>query len=222
MKVINLYGHLVIDKIFLDTQYYESLGGIANVWDSLLRLDNEILVNIHPTALGDALIIINTKSKEKIAKAILNRQLIDTKVIDADWNHIAYINKIPNIDFIYKLSGIISADVTKESIENCLPYLHLIDYLFISKEDLFENIKELAKKTKGWVIAHDPQGSIYSNGKEIYEYILPKTFYLENANILGAGDSFAAAFILETLKSNDIKNIIENSHIKTTILIKTK
>jgi sugar/nucleoside kinase (ribokinase family) len=224
MKIINLYGHLTVDRIFFDTGYRETLGGIANVWDSLMKLNGKTLINMQPTSIGEAIIVVNIKKTEKVGRAILNKTIIQPRVMKADWNHLAYINQIPNIDieFINKLSGIISADITKECPENCVPYLSMIDYLFISKEDLFDDVIEIGKKTKGWVIAHDSHGSICSNGEETYEYALPNDLYLEDVNVLGAGDSFAAAFIIESFKNNDVKEIIENSHINTTELIKIK
>ena len=71
------------------------------------------------------------------------------------------------------------------------------------------------------MLCHDPKGSIYSDGNETIEYKIPEELFIKNANVLGAGDSFASSFIDEILKgNNNILSVIENSHKKTTDLIK--
>jgi sugar/nucleoside kinase (ribokinase family) len=222
MNKVNIYGHLIIDKIFNDKfDYFESIGGIANVWDGLNRLNEEIQIEINPTNIGEAIVLVNTENNTRVGKAILNKKNKKIKKVSiSDWHHIAYINQIVDIDFIYQIkSGIISVDITKENPNNCLKHLHIVDFLFISKEDLFDDIKNIAKKTKGWVIAHDPKGSIYTNGELYYEYIIPDNLILNNVNVLGAGDFFAASFITEYLKSKDINLSIPTSHEKTTFLL---
>jgi sugar/nucleoside kinase (ribokinase family) len=167
--------------------------------------------------------VVNTDTNERIGKAILNKKLLAVKVSSADWHHIAYINQIKDISFIKDIKdGIISADITKENPKNCVSHLGVLDFLFISKEDLFDNIIEISKKTKGWVIAHDPTGSIYSNGEKIYEYEIPSDLILSNISILGAGDSFASSFISCFLESDDINKSIEQAHKKTTFLLKNR
>jgi hypothetical protein len=223
MKKINLYGHLIVDKIFSNDEYMETLGGIANVWESLLKIDKKLSVSIKPCSIGEAIIVVNTDTNERVGKAILNKKLSTVKVSSADWHHIAYINQIKDTSFINDIKGgIISADITKENPKNCTSHLGFLDFLFISKEDLFDNIIEISKKTKGWVIAHDPTGSIYSNGGKIYEYEIPNDLILSNINILGAGDSFAASFISCFLESDDIDTSIEQAHKKTTFLLKNR
>ena len=223
MKTVNLIGHLIVDKVFTGFDSIDTLGGIANVWSSLLKLDQHVNVNVLPCALGEALIVVDTNTNKRVGRAILNYKETIPNLPQSNWSHIAYINQIKNLDFLNDLTSTISADKTKESPELCLPYLNKLDYLFLSKEDLFDDIKTIGKEVKNWVIAHDPFGSVYSNGEEIFEYKLPKNKYLNNINVLGAGDAFAAAFINEKIyNSKDIHSVIKNSHLKTTKLIQNK
>jgi hypothetical protein len=225
MHKVNIYGHLIIDKIFNQNfECTESIGGIANVWEGLNRLKNDLQIEINPTSIGEAIVITNTENNTRVGKAILNKKTTDVQNASvSDWHHVAYINQIPNLDFLENIkSGIISADITKENPNNCLRYLHMIDFLFISKEDLFDDILSIGKKTKGWVIAHDPRGSFYTNGDLYYEYLIPENLIIRNVNVLGAGDFFAASFITEYLKNKDIKLSVPASHKKTTFLLDKK
>ena len=130
MHKVNIYGHLIIDKIFNQNfEYTESIGGIANVWEGLNRLKNDLQIEINPTSIGEAIVIANTENNTRVGKAILNKKTTDVQNISvSDWHHFAYINQIPNLDFLENIkSGIISADITKENPDNCLRYLHMID-----------------------------------------------------------------------------------------------
>ena len=222
MKIVNLIGHLIVDKVFNENNTTETLGGIANVWFNLLKLNKTLQVNVVPQVIGEALVVVDTDNNRRIGKAVFNHKTLKQKIPYSDWCHIAYINQIKNLDFFQNLiSPIISADITKENPELCYDYLDKVDYLFLSKEDLFDDINKIGKKVKKWVIAHDPFGSIYSNGNKTFEYKLPKNNYLYNINVLGAGDAFAATFINEQITNNkDIHDVIKNSHLKTTNLIK--
>tara|TARA_R110002153_G_scaffold112215_2_gene254165 strand:+ start:3115 stop:3789 length:675 start_codon:yes stop_codon:yes gene_type:complete len=222
MSIVNLIGHLIVDRIFNENKTTETLGGIANVWLSLLKLNKNLQVNVIPCVIGEALVVVNTNTNRRVGKALFNHENLTPQFPSSDWCHIAYINQIKDLNFLNTLDSTISADITKENPELCNEYLPKLDYLFLSKEDLFDDIKKIGKKTKKWVIAHDPSGSIYSNGIEVFEYKLPKSNYLYNINVLGAGDSFAAAFINEkiTNSENDIHSIIKNTHLRTTDLIK--
>jgi hypothetical protein len=222
IKKIELVGHLIVDKVFSGSESYQTLGGIANVWDSLSKLNNSYVININPTSLGEAIIVVSKETNERVGRAILNKKTYNVGNIESDWCHIAYINQIHDLSFIDNVkSSIISADITKEN-----PYvkddtLNKLDYLFISREDLFDDLKTIGLKLKKGVICHDPKGSIFSDGNEIIEYKIPEDLFIKNANVLGAGDSFASSFIDEILKGNDnITSVIENSHKKTTDLIK--
>jgi sugar/nucleoside kinase (ribokinase family) len=130
-----------------------------------------------------------------------------------------YINQLDNVSFVNNIEeGIISADITSGKIKN-LELLSIIDFLFISDEDLFMDIDELAKLVKGWIILHYPEGSYSSNGKES---VLVKNEILENVNVLGAGDIFAASFMYKHLNDQDIKICIEYAHSNTTYILQQR
>ena len=216
----NLYGHLFVDRIISNFKEKTTLGGIANVWSGLKQLNQNLTIGLKPTAIGEAIILVDKENNQRVSKGIHNLKTCLPTVEKADWNHIAYINQIEDLSFINKIDkGIISADLTKEKPENVLDYLKIIDYLFISKEDLFMDVEDLGKKVKGWLIIHDPQGSVYTDGKKIFDYKLPDDLFLTNVNVLGAGDFFASGFINERLTGSDEQTSIKKAHENTTKLL---
>ena len=86
-----------------------------------------------------------------------------------------------------------------------------IDYLFIADEDC-DDYEELKKHTRGKVIVHSSNGSYWEDGS----YDLPPSQILKNVNVLGAGDLFAANFMLGLLENYSFPKIIEEAHLKTT------
>ena len=76
------------------------------------------------------------------------------------------------------------------------------------------DIKDLTSKVKGWVILHHKTGSICTDGDKLFE---TKVSVIENVNVLGAGDMFAASFINEQLTTSlEFKKIVINSHRRVT------
>jgi hypothetical protein len=217
---LSLYGHLTFDRIFEDFNQYNSVGSIGNVWNFLLKINPELRVNIEPTSIGEALILVNKNKSERASTAQLNLKTKKPNIVKSKWNHIMYINELPDLSFISDIKeGIISADICKGKIFKDLKVLQQIDYLFISDEDLFLPIDVLEKLVKGWVILHRNDGSFCTNGKETFETNID---LIENVNVLGAGDMFAASFINEYLKSSttELKKIIINSHNQVTNYLK--
>jgi len=215
-----LYGHLFVDRIISDFKEKTTLGGIANVWSGLKQLNQNLTIELKPTSIGEAIILVDKENNQRVSKGIHNLKTCTPTIESSDWNHIAYINQIEDLTFINQIDhGIISADLTKEKPVNVLDFLGVIDYLFISREDLFMDAEELGKKVKGWLIVHDPQGSTCTNGKKLFEYKLPNNLFLTNVNVLGAGDFFAAGFINQKLYGNDENTSIEKAHESTTTLL---
>ena len=213
---ISLYGHLTFDRIFEDFKEYNSIGSIGNVWNFLLKINPKLKVNIQPTAIGEALVLVNKNKKERTSVGQLNIKTKKPIIVDSKWNHVMYINELPDLSFIYDIKkGIISADLCKgEPIEN-KTVLQYIDYLFISDEDIFMDIIELGKLVKGWVIMHHNGGSVCTDGSDTIE---TKVSIIENVNVLGTGDMFAASFMNEYLNSGSkkLKDIVVNSHKEVT------
>tara|TARA_R100000657_G_C4679402_1_gene126970 strand:+ start:791 stop:1468 length:678 start_codon:yes stop_codon:yes gene_type:complete len=222
-RSITLYGHLIVDKIITDFDKQISLGGIANVWHGLKYLTSNLIVNIQPTDIGEAIILIDKKTNQRIARGCLNLNSNKVKHNDSNWHHIAYINQVTYPEFIQNIDdGIISADITKESPEKVIPFLKYIDYLFISEDDVFMDLATLANLTKGWVIVHSPERSICHDGKKEFIYEIPKNLLLNDINVLGAGDYFASGFIYGTLQNKLLEDVIEDAHKNTTKILKSR
>lgn len=217
---ISLYGHLTKDIILKNFKTTYTLGAMANVWECLTTLNPSLTINLEPTSFGSALIWIDKDSSSRISKPNMNQ--IQNKNINTDinskWNHILYLNQLPELGFIKNLTNTISADISTGGI---IPYKYLkyIDFLFIADEDLNIPLEDLCKQTKGWVILHYPGGSTTSNGSET---IKCTNKIIKNLDVLGAGDIFASNFINEMLKSNNLKQSLELSHSLTCKILKTK
>lgn len=212
-----VYGHLTVDRIFDDFRESTTLGAIANFWHTLTKLDINLNIKLNPIALGEAIILINRKNSQRIGRGNLNIKTRIPNIVQSKWHHIMYLNQLPDLSFIDNIkTGIISADVTAGNMNNILPHLNKIDYLFISDEDLFMNINELGKKVKGSVILHYPSGSFVTNGKKFFE---KKIETIENLDVLGAGDIFAACFISSCIKTKNIESAIDFAHKKTTDIL---
>ncbi len=218
---VSLYGHMIVDRIFVDMKEKSTLGGLANVWSALIRLNPNLLVDLQPTSFGEAVIVVDKENNRRISKCHHNIKVRTPLISKNEWHHIAYANRLADDSFIKKIKhGIISVDITKENPDKVLDNVKYIDFLFISDEDLFMDIKELGSLTKGWVVVHSPHTSVFSDGKSVHEYEIPKNLILNNVNVLGAGDYFAAAFINSTLQKMSIKDAVSNAHRLTTDLLK--
>ena len=214
---ISLYGHMTIDRIFNEFDESISLGAMANVWRAISKLGTGFSVKLNPTALGEAIVLINKKNAQRVGRGNLNLSTTTPTIYNSMWHHIMYLNRL-NTNFIDDIkTGIISADLTDGEI-NVEDHLDKIDYLFLSDENLFMDIDELGKLVKGWVILHYPSGSYTTNGKQSYTH---ENKVVKNINVLGAGDTFAAVFITSMLNAspNNIDKILENTHKKTSELL---
>ena len=217
MYDLSVYGHLTVDRIFEDFQEHRTLGAIGNFWEACLLTNHNLFINIQPTSIGEAIIYVNKESCTRQGRGVLNlktRSINNTE--SSKWNHIMYLNKIEDPSFISKLGGIISADLTSGNMNN-LQFLGNIDYLFVSDEDMFMDLQELATMVKGWVILHSPHGSFCHNGEESFK---TTTEVVDNLNVLGAGDFFAASFISHMLRTNEkIKECVSFAHKNTTKIL---
>ena len=74
MNNITLYGHLTMDTVFNGVISYKSVGAIGNVWQMLSKLSPNYQINIEPTRIGEALILVNKKKAERSSIANLNLQ----------------------------------------------------------------------------------------------------------------------------------------------------
>lgn len=148
----------------------------------------------------------------------------------SQWNHFMYLDKLKNInDTQLKLcknlinsADLVSSDLSqfnKNRIYKCLKY---IDFLILSeveamsfKKDHVSNLsKFIGTKTRQFCIIHTPKKYYVSDGKNVVS--IKNTKLIKNIIVLGAGDSFAAAFISEAIKMknrvfniNDVINIVK-------------
>ena len=219
-KNVTLYGHLTVDRIIVDFKETPSLGGIANVWSGLVSQGQGLNVSIQPLSIGHALVLVDKENNYRVGRCSFNVKENPASPTDSDWHHISYINQLNDTSFISELDGIVSADITKENPERCIDQLKYLDYLFIAKEDLFLDIKDIGALVKGHVIMHHPHGSSISDGKTVEDYILPEELFLSDVNVLGAGDYFASGFIKSMITGNDLKKSVINSHHIATNLLK--
>lgn len=208
-----VYGHLTVDRVFENFNETTSLGAIANFWYTTTKLNTNLRIKLNPISIGEAIIFVNKKNSERIGRGNLNIKTRIPPKVDAGWHHIMYMNRLPDLSFIDDLKGIVSADVTAGSMDNILPYLGKIDYLFISDEDLFMDVHDLAKLVKKSVILHYPSGSMCVDKTcAVYEGF---TNVIQNIDVLGAGDIFAACVITKLIETNNIETSINFAHNKT-------
>ena len=210
MYDISLYGHLTVDRIFEKFNKRNGLGSIANVWKALINESPELKLYICPTEIGSAIVYIDKDIGERYSKASLSNFIQKPKIENSNINHILYLNELVEPSFISQLDGINCADIcVGKKVDYSL--LKYIDYLFIADEDC-DDYEELKKHTRGKVIVHSSNGSYWEGGS----YDLPPSQILKNVNVLGAGDLFAANFMLGLLENYSFPKIIEEAHLKTT------
>ena len=222
MYDITLYGHLTVDTIFDGNSQKRTLGAMANMWRTFSQIkENSLKVALSPTAFGEALIYIDRENSSRTSNANLNMRMQDAKLRESRISHILYINELPELEFLSKLSGIVSADtcVGKDVDLGLLKYL---DYLFISDDDA-SRIDQIIRQMKGITILHSPTGSIiFDRQNKVFEYQIPKQYMVNNVNVLGAGDMFASYFLYAILRQQDLQSAIEFAHIHTSQLIAFK
>jgi len=216
---IALYGHLTVDTIFFsDFTQKRTLGAMGNIWEAILKENSLLSINLQPMSLGEAIILVDNKKGTRLGRGKLNLKTRKATPQNAKWHHIMYLNQLDDVSFIKEINrGLISVDITSGKMKN-LEMLKYVDYMFISDEDIFMNINELASLARGWVILHYPTGSIITNGKETFE---TKVKAIKNLNVLGAGDYFAGVFIsnLVAHPTMDLRECVRIAHEKTSIIL---
>lgn len=219
-----IYGHLTHDIIFDGLDKKETLGAIANVWSDLLYFNPDLQISLVPISIGKAIILIDKEAGTRISRPMMNLKVNKSfEFIKSRISHVIYINKLKDLSFLKDLSNyseIVTADI---SVGGKIPYKYLkyIDYLFIADEDIEGTVDNLVNYTKGNLIQHHSGGSV-----SIFkgEKIIHNVETIENLNVLGAGDTFASAFISLLLKKNKInyKELIRKTHQLTGDLLVKK
>lgn len=220
MYDIALYGHLTRDRIFNNFKETNTVGAIGNVWHHLVSINPDLKIHIGPSDTGEALIYVNEKKSERTSIANMSTHTKWPDIKPAKINHITYLNTIKNPSFINYLEGKISADLCTGKKLN-LDLLSKVDYLFISEEDMYYELSELIEKMpNGYIIYHMPDGSmVYHKGKSYNT----KIDILNNINVLGLGDRFAATVLNYILTSKlHISELVKRSHMDMTLWLERK
>lgn len=214
MYDISIYGHLVFDTVIDNEKFFYQTGGIVNVWKSLKLIDKNLKIHICPTNIGYSTIKINRIKSSRKSDSFLNQIDIDVQIKKSKISHICYINEIKKLNFIKKIKEIKTADLcTGKTISN----YNFIDYLFVSGEDL--KLLKNYKKFEKTLIVHNPEYSWTNKNKHFY---LNKKNIINNANVLGAGDYFAACYIYGILNNINEDKILEYAHTKTSKYIRQR
>lgn len=208
---ISLYGHLTFDRIFNDFKEDHSVGSMGNVWRCLNKINSKLKINLEPTDIGEALILIDTVKSKRASIANLSLQVREPNIAKSRWSHVLYINELKNIDFISKIThGIVSADICRGSQLHNISVLKNIDFLFISDEDIFMDVEGLRDMIRRGVILHHKGGSTcYNKDGTMIETDVK---IIDNINVLGCGDMLAAYFINEYLCDNNMEKSIKLAH----------
>lgn len=217
MYDISLYGHLTLDTIVDGENTYTKLGAMANMWRTFARFGQNVKLGVYPTSFAEAMIYIDRDNCKRHSTGMIIQKNREAKILQSNISHVLYLNELPGAEYISQLTGIVSADLcTGKKINDKL--LKYVDYLFVSKEDL-KRPTTISKKFQGYMIAHDPYGSdIYYEGDLLNSYKMPESAFVENANVLGAGDIFASCFLYGIHRNMD--STIEWAHKTTSNIIR--
>lgn len=218
---VTLYGHLTHDTIFDGLKSYETIGSIGNVWKAFINFANNISVRIEPTEIGDALIYVDKDKVRRASTAALSVKSRTPFIQNSDWSHVLYLNQLNDLSFIEKVthnSDWVSADICAGKPLKNLEVLKHIDLLFISDEDMWMPIDKLKEYVKGDILVHYTSGSTYYGQEEQFSTSVDNI--LKGVNILGAGDTFAAATITNLLNKKSTKEAVKLAHSMTYNLIK--
>jgi hypothetical protein len=211
MYDVNLFGHLTFDRIFDGTTRTDGVGSMGNVWDALLTIEPTFKINLEPTDIGEAIILVDQEKAERTSVAKLNLKSKKPDIYPARWNHILYLNAMSDPSFIKNIDdGIMSADLCGGPNELPISMYQYLDFLFVAEEDLPHSLDLLKQYVniaiivhyKGGSTTHICRGDSFTTNVEV----------IKDINVLGCGDKLAAYFIKYYLDTHNIKSSIELAH----------
>ena len=85
MYDVSLYGHLTFDRIFDGFEKDNSVGSMGNVWYHLNNINPNLKINLEPTDIGEALILINKEKTERASVANLNMKSRTPFISKSKW-----------------------------------------------------------------------------------------------------------------------------------------
>jgi len=216
-----LYGHLTFDEIYHDGYHSTNVGGIANVWRSLKSIDKRLNIYTCPLHFGESKIVIENDKKDNYSN--LNQfEMFLGDAVEAKLSHVAYVNELDSPSIVRVLKGVKTADVctTKEN-EGKLLSLEIaneFDFIFVAEDQKDLVPKEFNRR----LVVHGPcQTTVYKHGVQITHF---ENFdqYLTGANVLGAGDHFAACYMYGIIHGRDDKHCAEMSQRLTTKFLRDR
>jgi hypothetical protein len=216
-----IYGQLVVDNIFDGDFNTMNLGGIANTVRAFNEIDNVLKIGISPMTLGYADIFIERLKNNRSSVASLNEHLITPiKLLNSRVHHFMYINELENLQMIPFLEGVLTADTCKGKELKDPNLIKLLDYIFVSDEDC-QDLDFLVSNIERGVFFHTKYGCDYISRENKYTYKIPQNLIVKNANVLGAGDMFAAGVLYSLYYMNlTEEDAIQNACIFTSNMIR--
>lgn len=216
-----LYGHLTFDEIYHDGYHSTNIGGIANVWRSLKSIDKRLNIYTCPLHFGESKIVIENEKKDNYSN--LNQfKISGFDAVEAKLSHVAYVNELDSPSIVRALKGVKTADVctTKENEGKplSLEIANEFDFIFVAEDQKDLVPKEYERR----LVVHGPcQTTVYKHGVQITHF---ENFdqYLTGANVLGAGDHFAACYMYGIIHGRDDKHCAEMSQRLTTKFLRDR
>lgn len=216
-----LYGHLTFDEIYHDGYHSTNVGGIANVWRSLKSIDKRLNIYTCPLHFGESKIVIENEKKDNYSN--LNQfKISGFDAVEAKLSHVAYVNELDSPSIVRALKGVKTADVctTKENEGKplSLEIANEFDFIFVAEDQKDLVPKEYERR----LVVHGPcQTTVYKHGVQITHF---ENFdqYLTGANVLGAGDHFAACYMYGIIHGRDDKHCAEMSQRLTTKFLRDR
>jgi|TARA_R100000149_G_scaffold58455_1_gene27444 hypothetical protein len=201
MMDVTIYGNLIYDHVFSVDDKYETVGGIANIWHRLRSTPN-ISVSLSPTSIGESVILADKHQGKRTSKSLMLQEIVEPDIIPAKWNHIAYLDHLPNYEFLSELNGIVSADVCGRGHLN-KDTLKYVDIIFVGDGDGID-WQDLSDNGVQYIIHHAPHEIILMSKGENVKIIKVEKI-VSNINVLGAGDMFAAE-VIRYMKDIDLNS----------------
>jgi sugar/nucleoside kinase (ribokinase family) len=153
------------------------------------------------------------------------------------WSHFAYIDKTEELtkwsleSFSHNIT---SADLClssndRDNVERIFSLLPYLDFVVLSENEakgisrqtsLVELAREIGRKAKGWAIIHHPEGSVSSNGEQLFSMDVEQ---IDNLNVLGAGDIFVSNLVYYKWKNgieSKMSKCVNWCHSETTKILK--
>lgn len=204
-------GHTLFDLSIVTALGNDKEGDIAR-----LKLAKYGDLIVHESALSTSQAIVIADTANNIRTGLVQwgacRHFSSWQPVKADWHHIMYLDRL-NIDDLTPFvgQGIVSADFCDSAeIESYRHLMHQIDYLIVADLD-HQSLLKLDLPVRRCIIAHNPKGSYCAVGSLIVMTADVET--VNNLNVVGAGDYFAAYCIANLMVDHDID--LNNVHART-------